>query len=249
MLRELVSMAVAAGRHVQIMRWDNGLAAFSTEDLLSRFPDIADGWHPILRLAAGHWGRERLVRWMAENRDPAHMLIGEVPIIGNRYSEFVAKRDDDVEAALRSEATEFFYAVPTAELRAEQEAMRRATFESPRHPDEAKDAPPSTMELAWQWTYEKAVELDLVSGTQHTGVVPYDEKAYRLFFDHLLRHRNARALRFDQVYDFAGSAHELGAGISEIMALPDEVERAIEHVQSVFTPEQAAQKVREWYRV
>ncbi|WP_206040784.1 hypothetical protein [Roseobacter ponti] len=249
LMREQISMAASAGRRVRIIRWDAGLAAFERDSILARYPDVADGSHPIIRKAAGLWARQALARWLSENRDPAEMLIGEVPIIGSRYSEFVQVIPDAAEPALASDTTVFFYPVPTGELREKLEAIRKATFANPQHPDEARDAPPEIMNLAWRLTREKAIELGLVTARAVGDQSSYDETTYRRFFDHLLRHRNARAIDIDTLYSVSGTAHDLEAGISELIATPGEVENAIADVELALTAGKVVREVENWYLV
>ncbi len=247
LLRKQISISVSLGRRVHIMRWDTGLAAFQTEDILARYPDVSDGTHPLIRKAAGLWGRRALARWLAENTDPTDMIVGEVPIIGNRFSEFIQVQPDQVETALVSDGTKFIYPVPTKSLRDKLEAIRRSTFANPKHPDEARDAPPSTMELAWHLTCAKAAELGLIS--EEKIYSPYEEMIYVRFFEHLLQYRNAIGIGVDTIYSDAGSAHDLGANVSELSAGPDEVQCAIAEVEAAFTVGEAARDVESWYRV
>ncbi len=229
------------------MRWDTGLAAFQTEDILGKYPDVSDGTHPLIRRAAGLWGRRALARWLEETTDPNDMIVGEIPIIGNRFSEFVQARPDQVEQALASEETTFIYPVPTKNLRANLEAIRRSTFANPRHPDEARDAPPSTMEQAWRLTCVKAAELGLISEADIHS--PYEEMIYVRFFEHLLQHRNAIRIGVDTIFSNAGSAHDLDANVLELSASSDEVKCAIAEVETTFSAEEAAREVENWYRV
>lgn len=97
-LRALLSIAGNAGRRVHLMRWDAGLASFQTDEVLARYPDVADGSHPIVRMAAGLWGRQAIARWLDMHPDHADLLVGEVPIVGNRFSELVKVLPDEVEA-------------------------------------------------------------------------------------------------------------------------------------------------------
>ncbi len=246
-MRQQIPVSVSLGRRVHIMRWDTGLAAFQTEDILARYPDVSDGTHPLIRKAAGLWGRRALARWQVEHTDPTDMIVGEVPIIGNRFSEFIQAQPDQVEPALASEETTFIYPVPTKSLRANLEAIRRSTFANPKHPDEARDAPPSTMELAWRQTCAKAAELGLVSEVDIHS--PYEETIYVRFFEHLLQHRNSIGIGFDTIYSDAGSAHDLNANFLELRASPDEVQSAIAEVEAVSTVEEAARDVENWYQV
>ena len=249
LMREQISMAVAAGRRVRIIRWDAGLAAFEKDSILARYPDAEDGSHPVIRKAAGLWARQALARWLSEHPDPAEMLIGEAPIIGSRYSEFVQVIPDAAEPALVSDTTAFFYPVPTGKLREKLEAIRKATFANPQHPDEARDAPPEIMNLAWRLTCEKAIDLGLIKEGNIGDQSIYDETTYRRFFDHLLRHRNARAIDIDRLYTVSGSAHDLEGSVSELIATPCEMENSIADVELAMTPEKVAREVENWYRV
>lgn len=248
-LRALILIAGYAGRRVHLMRWDAGLASFQTDEILARYPDVADGSHPIVRKAAGLWGRQAVARWLDMHPDHADLLVGEVPIVGNRFSELVNVLPDAVEATLASQKTALVYPVPTREMRVKLEALRRDTFANPRHPDEAKDAPPATMELAWRLTCTKSVELGLVQAAEGETTPAYDAALYRRFFDHLLRHRNARALDVDMFYASSGSPHDIQGDVSEIFATPGEVEEAIAAIEAVMDTDAAAQAVENWYRM
>ncbi|MEX0281354.1 MAG: hypothetical protein AB3N13_09225 [Arenibacterium sp.] len=148
LLRKLMIAAGEKGRRVHLLRWDTGLSAFETPETLKLFPQVDSGSHPVIRKAAGIWGRRAIRKWEVEHTDPGDILIGEVPIIGNRFSEFVQVLEDETESLLSSDMTQFVYPIPSNALRDRLEARRRETFASPGHPDEAKDAPPSTMDYA-----------------------------------------------------------------------------------------------------
>lgn len=242
-------MAATARRRVHVLRWDAGLAAFESDSILSRYPEVGDGTHPVIRKAAGLWGRQAAARWLAEHSDPMDMLIGEVPIVGNRFSEFVKVIPDELEPALSSEKTAFIYPIPTKEVRGRLEAIRRASFSNPQHPDEAKDAPPETMELAWQMTRAKAIELGLVQQRDVQDKDAYEPTIYRSFFDYLLQHRNALVIDVDRLVPSGRSAHDLDADISELIATPREVETAIAAVEAEGGAEQAIKDVEVWYLV
>ena len=190
-----------------------------------------------------------MARWVVEHRDPAEMLIVEAPIIGNRYSEFVQVLPDAAEPALASDTTAFFYPVPTRDVRAKLEAIRRATFANPQHPDEAKDAPPEIMDLVWRLACAKAIELGLTSAENIEDPSRYDETIYRRFFDHLLRHRNTRAIGIDTFFSGGRSTHDLDGNITELIATPSELENAIATIEAAMTPEKAASEVENWHRV
>ncbi len=242
-------IAKTAKRRVKMIRWDIALAPFQEERILAKYPDVVDGSHPIVRRAAGHWGRQSIARWLVENTDPTEIIIGEVPIVGNRYSEFVQTLPDQAEQVLASDSAAFFYPVPTPEVRERLEAIRRATFAKPQHPHEAKDAPPATMDLAWRLTHEKALQLGLVAPDDVDAHGEYSEIAYRRFFDHLLQHRVSRALEVDAIYSGGGSAHDLESGFTELIATPTDAASAIAEIEMMMSAEEAAQAVQDWYKV
>ncbi|MFD1196510.1 hypothetical protein ACFQ3C_17710 [Seohaeicola saemankumensis] len=248
-LRELISIAGNVGRCVHLIRWDAALASFQTDEILASYPDVADGSHPIVRRAAGLWGRQAVARWLEMHPDDADVLIGEVPIVGNRFSELVKVLSDEVEAALASETTTFVYSVPTKEIRSKLEAIRRETFSNPKHSHEANDAPPATMDLAWNLTCTKSIELGLLPSAEGESPRRYDEVLYRRFFDHLLRNRNAEALDVDTLYASSGSAHDIQGDIFEIFATPREVADAIAAIQADMDAEAATRAVENWHRI
>ena len=174
LLRQQCLSAQRACRPVHLLRWDSSVLAFFTQENLERFPEAGGSSNPVIRHAANLWGRQAVARWHATVREPDALLIGEVPILGNRFSELVQARSDDIETLLASETVEFLFPIPSNRLRERLEAIRRASFASPRHPDEAKDAPPSTMEWAWRITRSKAIELGLVGATDTRSDAGYD---------------------------------------------------------------------------
>ena len=105
------------------------------------------------------------------------------------------------------------------------------------------------MDLAWRLTCTKAVELGLVSAGEIGERFGYNTTIYRRFFDHLLRHRNGRAIDIDSLFSGGGSAHDVESGVSELIATPDEAVTAIADVEAIMNAEQAAGEVANWYRV
>ena len=52
----------------------------------------------------------------------------------------------------------------------------------------------------------------------------------------------------DTLYSVSGSAHDLGGGISELIATQSEIENAITAVELTMTAENVAREVENWYR-
>lgn len=234
---------------MHILRWDAGLAAFETDALLARYPEVADGTNPVLRKAAGLWVRRAVERWHADYPDAKHILIGEAPISGNRYAELVHVQDDAAEPLLSGDQATYLFPVPTNDLRRKLEAMRRTSFAAPRHAEEAKDAPPSTMDHVWRDTWAKAVALGLIDAADFPDRDVYDATVCERFFAHLLRHRNWRALHVDALYPMDASAHELGVEATSLTASPDEVADAVATLEKTWTQEDILRAVETWHQV
>ena len=93
-LQQQTLMATAAGRQVHLLQWDVARAGFESEALLAQYPETDGVTHPMIRKAAGLWSRRAVARWHEEFFGPEHLLIGEVPIIGNRFVELAQIHDD-----------------------------------------------------------------------------------------------------------------------------------------------------------
>ncbi len=249
LLRQQCLSAKEAGRSVHLLRWDSSLSAFLTKDNLAKYPEIGGTSNPIIRHAANLWGRQAVARWHTTVREPDALLIGEVPILGNRFSELVQARSDDIETLLASETVEFLFPIPSNRLRERLEAIRRASFASPRHPDEAKDAPPSTMEWAWRITRSKAIELGLVGASDTRSDAGYDSATNKRFFEYLLQHRNAQALLVDEIFPSESSAHDLDGNIVELIATPSEAAEAIALAKEAMNVGKINQNLDNWYLV
>ena len=121
---------------IHFLRWDAALAAFETEALLRRHPETANVTHPVIRKAAGLWSRQAVSRWRAEFSGPEDVLIGELPISGNRFAELVHVHDDDAELLLAGDLPRFFVPVPMTDVRHLLESKRQESLAAPRHTDE-----------------------------------------------------------------------------------------------------------------
>src|SRR4051794_37552954 len=82
-IRELARAAYTAGRTVHLLQWDVARPAFVTPALGVRYPERAGVVHAVIRKAMGQWARGAVMHWDREH-DASHILIGEVPLIGNR---------------------------------------------------------------------------------------------------------------------------------------------------------------------
>src|SRR5436309_14175621 len=142
LVHQLVHLAGAAGRTVHLLQWDVARPVFEASPAGQRYP-LADGvTHAVIRRAAGLWVRDALVDWNARYHDPEHLLVGEVPFVGNRFVELARRIDDRAEAMLTAASCRFAIAVPSGEVRRLLEAQRERRPRTPLHPRDREDAPP-----------------------------------------------------------------------------------------------------------
>lgn len=248
-VREQALLATRAGKRVHLLRWDAVRPTFETDAVLDRFPDTDGVTHPVVRKAAGRWARQAIARWQAEFPGSDHVLIGELPIIGNRLAELVHVCDDGVEPLLAGDLTRFLVPVPTTEVRRVLESKRQGSISIPLHADEARDAPMNILRQVWTDTRSKAAELGLVDGDDTAAADEYDPTTYRRFFEHLLQRRNCRILHVDTVYTEVGSSHDLDAPTEELVPSPDEISDVLASLEATWTTDEIVRSVDAWYEV
>ncbi len=140
-IRELALAAHAAGRTVHLLQWDVVRPAFVSPAIDARYPGRDGVTHAVIRKAVSQWSRSAVLRWDREH-DEAHILIGEVPLIGNRLLDLAQAQADDAEPLLTGQDALFVTPVPSIALRTVIEGARGRTFANPAHPRESADAPP-----------------------------------------------------------------------------------------------------------
>jgi len=247
MLQQLTLMAQEAGRTVHLLQWDTTRPVFETPDLLDKYPEIDGVTHAMIRKAVGMWARQGVKAWDDTHEKPDHMLIGEVPLVGNRLMELAQAHDDNVESILVDERTQFVIPVPSKAVRHVIEANREKTIVDPRHEKETKDAPPNVLRALWHDLYQLAGELGLTD--VDTENVPYSPEIYSAVYKHLLQHRHVQVLDIDEVLKPAGSAYDFETPLPELSASPEQVTEILAHLESSYTPEQVEDDVANWYTV
>ena len=247
-VREQAVLADRAGKRVHFLRWDAVRPTFETDAVLQRYPDTDGATHPLIRKAAGCWARQAIARWQAEYPGSDHVLIGELPISGNRLAELVHVQDDDVEPLLAGDLTRFLVPVPTTEVRRALESKRQGSISSPQHADDAQDAPMHILRQIWTDTHSKAVDLGLVDGDDTAASDEYDPTTYQRFFQHLLQRRNCRFLDVDTVYADVGSSHDLDVPTDELVPSADEISDVLASLEATWTTDQV-RSVDAWYEV
>lgn len=246
LLKQFALLAHKNGRILHSIQWDVTRAAFEgTPENQAKYPEIDGSTQPIMRKAVGLWARQGIFDWHREFADPAHLLIGEVPLIGNRLIELVQKGDDAVESLLGSEKTAFFLPVPSKRIRQIIEDAREATISNPRNKNEEKDAQPNVLRALWEDVAQVGFELGLLD-ERPTGGVAYDPAVYTAVYQHLLQHRHVHQLDIDVQLQPIGSAYDLNVFQTELSASPDEVTKIMHDLENNWTMSQIDKAVAQW---
>ena len=249
-VQQLALLAQRAGRSVHLFQYDVARMAFEGSEIgLTKYPEIDGVTQPMMRKAVGHWAREGVHLWHATYADPAHILIGEVPLVGNRLIELVQSIDDPLEPLLSGEMARFLVPIPSKAIRQKIEASRAASIANPRNAKEIKDAQPQVLQQNWRDVQMLGHLLGVGAHYAGDGTPPYEPAVYSAVFKHLLQHRPSEILEIDIDLKPSGSVYDLGGIISEPAASPEEVARIIAEVESRYTLESAAAAVETWYQV
>jgi len=171
-------MAHMHGRQVHQLQWDVTRMAFETDSVMARYPEIDGVTHAVIRKAVGLWARSGIEEWYSQYSGSDQILIGEVPLVGNRLVELVQKQDDTVEAVLASPQATFAIPVPSVEIRNLIEAARAKSIANPQHAREEKDAQPNVLRDA-QPIYDPDVYSSAYSSLlihRHTEIIPLDQR-------------------------------------------------------------------------
>ncbi len=245
-IQQFSRMAERSGRVVHLLQWDVTREAFQTPDALQKYPEIEGVTHAMIRKAVGLWTRRGIADWHAQYSDDKHLLIGELPLIGNRLMEVVQSLDDQVEPLLAGNCVQFFLPVPSKNVRAHIVGCRTSSIDDPNHEREAADAPPSVVNLHWQQIRQLAIDLGLAAAD---CAADYDPKIYTAAYQYLLQHRNAQTLPVTEVLDTCGSVYELGAIASEIAASSEQVKAIFRQVESQYSLLQVEQMIDNWHQI
>ncbi|MCB8942881.1 MAG: hypothetical protein H6658_03790 [Ardenticatenaceae bacterium] len=248
LLKQLVLLAQAAGRTVDLLQWDVVRSPFETPHLLQQFPEVDGVTHAAIRKGVGLWARTAVHHWHTTHLNDNHMLIGETPLIGNRLMELAQPHDDNVEAMLSSEQTLFLVPVPSAAVRRHIETAREQSIADPQHEKETKDAPPNVLRALWQEVAQLGYQLNLTD-TKPVGHVAYEPEVYTAVYHHLLPHRHHHILPITTILQPSGSAYDLTLNGHELAATPEAVNEIMTAVQHQYTPAELDEIVSRWYEV
>jgi hypothetical protein len=245
LIKQLVQLAHAHDRTVHLLQWDVTRAAFETAKLIAKYPEIDGVTHAAIRKAVGLWSRNAIVRWYERYGDRGDIILGEIPLIGNRLIELVRLHDDEAEPILAGEGTLFLVPVPSKDVRQVIEQARARSIKAPQHERETKDAPPLVLQMIWQDVAKLGGRLGLTK-EQVDGQWDYDPSVYSGVYQHLLTHRHCQVLPIDTVLMPAGSAYDVDIQGEELSATADEVDAIIAEIEQRYTAEELQASVARW---
>ena len=240
-VRRIAEIVREGGRPVGLLRWDVARLAFDTPALLARYPEVEGVTHAAIRVAAGRWARDAVCRWSEAGADGA-LLVGETPLVGERFASLARRADDAVEPLLASDATLFLVPVPTAAVRARIESARERDASAPVGARDVASAAPRL--VSWHWH-------DLVAVAQRLGIASalpsgYDPDLYAATFRRVLARRHARVVEIDEIVDAAGVVRA-AVDESEIVPTSGDVAAATRSVEGM-PPDEVDRAAAEWYR-
>jgi len=268
LLQQLALLAVEHGRRVSLLQWDVARGPFETPELLARYPETDGVTHPVIRKAAGIWARGAVAAWHAQYPDPQAILIGEVPLIGNRLIELVQRQPDAAEALLAGEDTLYLIPVPSREVRQVIEAARAREMAAPAHERERANAVPALVEALWQEVAAMAEVLGIGPARPGTVVNPRADEAssgaapdavptvaatggfepdvHAAVYQALLRHRHSMLLPITTALPVQASVYDALTAARNLVPGPDAVARSMAAVAA--RPEtEVADQVARWF--
>jgi hypothetical protein len=244
LIQQLGLIANELGREVHLLQWISARKAFETEENLAKYPEVEGVTAPAIRKAVGLWARDAVWRWHQTHPGREPLLVGELPLIGNRLIELAQPQDDDVEGLLSGEATQFVVPVPSWEVRQVIESARAESLAHPRHEQETRDAAPNVLRALWQEVNGVAREIRLTKASPNTTYNPY---IYGGVYQALLAHRRVETILIDEVLQPAKSVYELDVVASELGANPKEISHYMGLVEKDTTPEELEATVANWH--
>lgn len=245
-VQQTALLSADAGRTVHLLQWDVARAVFESADSAAKYPPLGGATHSTVRRAVGIWGRAAVLRWHEQHTDAHHILIGEMPLVGGRFTELTQVSDDSCEPLLASRQTQILVPVPTVEVRRHIEAARAATFAAPSHEHEAEDAPPEVVVTEWRLLHSAAVALELADIDPNPE---YDPDVYGALYRHLLVNRNHVITTISDVFPIAGSVYDRDIDILEVMPSADEVTQTFEVLESTQSEAEIQEFVSQWSKI
>lgn len=243
-LQQLALMAGAQGKQVHLLQWDVTRQVFELPEVLGKYPEIDGVTHVAIRKGVGMWARQAVNTWM-KIRSDKDILIGEVPLIGNRLIELAQKTQDKAEAVLAGEQTLFMIPVPSKRIRELIEKARSRSITDPKHERENADAPSHVLKALWYQVHKLAVDWGMATLEDAN----YNPKIYAQVYQRLLQHRQVEVLQVNEAFQPQGSVYDLAAVAGELAATPEQVKEIMLTIEHNYNSEELEQAVADWYKV
>ena len=244
MAQQLALIANEVGRKVHLLKYNFARRPFETERNLAKYPEIEGVTDPTIRKAVGLWAREAVHRWHEQHPEPEHLLIGELPLIGNRLTELIKEYKDDTEPLLTSDQTLFVVPIPSWEVREVIEETRARTLADPQHELERLEAPPNVLQALWEEVNGVARQIGLTKASPQT---PYNPYIYGGVYEALLQHRHVQTILIDQILRPTQSVYDLDEMINQLQATAEEVDHFMGLVERSYTARELQRAVAEWH--
>lgn len=244
LIQQLTLIAKQAGRQVHLIQWDVSRQAFEIPEILVKYPEIDGVTDPMIRMGVGMWARTAVYHWHKTHPDPSHILIGEVPLIGNRLIELTQVMEDEAEQLLSSDQVLFTTPVPSWEVREVIEKAREKTIANPQNENEKMDAPPNVLRALWREVNGLARQIGLTKAGENA---PYNPYIYAGVYDALLQHRHAHSILIDEVLRPKKSVYELDVVKGQLQASKAEAIGIIEQLEGDFTRDEVNTAVSQWH--
>jgi hypothetical protein len=207
------------------------------------------------------WARDAVGQWHQQFSDPDDLLVGELPLIGNRLIELAQRRSDSVEALLAGEETLFLIPVPSREVRQVIEAARTREMASPIHERERANAVPSLVQALWEEiaAVGRALAIRPTRLEAGAGAGPeaeaesswergFDPELYAVVYERLLRHRRTARLDVTSALPVQASVYDALDVASELVPTSHDVERIMAEV-GVLPEAEVERDVAGWFRL
>ncbi|HYM91760.1 MAG TPA: hypothetical protein VEW91_09020 [bacterium] len=247
LVHQLAHLAEALGRTVHLLQWDVARPVFEASVAGRRYPIVGGVTHNVIRKAIGAWVRDAVVRWDRQHPDPAHLLVGETPLVGHRFIELVRRLGDAAEPLLAATSTRFAICVPSRRLRRFLEEERERRTVRPTHRQELEDARSSVLRDLWRQLVAVAPSLGLSPAPD----APYDPTLYQHVYERLLCHRHTEVVSLaTRLPAGARSVHDFAIPRRDLVPDPDETDGFIREIETRYPdPEALQREVDRWYLV
>ena len=245
------------GRLIHLLHWNGARGPFEQPPFSERYPERDGVTHPVVRKAVGNWSRRAVQAWSAQHTAPENLLIGEIPLIGNRLLELILPHEDGVESVLTHEEALFLVPVPAWDLRNLIEARRGG----PNQPDQIEagehtlngsdapesdklGAPPKVLRDLWREINGVARHIGLTKARPDAEYNPY---IYGGVYEVLLKHRNSRMLLIEEIDPYYVSEESAQLNYPELRPTVTEVAQELKATAAAYSQNYFERLTVDWH--